>query len=84
MMTTIFVFIRAELGQAMTLAADIVDNVSHVSEVHSISGQYDLLAKFHLEKTTDIGAFVTQQVQTRPGVRETYTVITFSPFLPSA
>ena len=34
-------------------------------------------------RDADIGTFVTKQVQTRPHVRDTFTVITFSPFLPS-
>ena len=34
-------------------------------------------------KDADIGTFVTKQVQTRPHIRDTFTVITFSPFLPS-
>ncbi len=67
MMTAIFVFIKTELGYA---------------EVYSTSGQHDLLAKFNLPRDADIGTFVTKQVQTRPHVRDTFTVITFSPFLP--
>ncbi|MNT22150.1 AsnC family protein [compost metagenome] len=54
-----------------------------MSEVYSTSGQHDLLAKFQLPKDADIGTFVTKQVQTRPHIRDTFTVITFSPFLPS-
>jgi DNA-binding Lrp family transcriptional regulator len=54
-----------------------------MSEVYSTSGQHDLLAKFNLPRDADIGTFVTKQVQTRPHVRDTFTVITFSPFLPS-
>jgi len=83
MMTTIFILIKCELGKANDVAADIVDNVEGVSELYSISGQYDLLAKFHLDKTTDIGSFVTKQVQTRPGIRDTFTITTFSPFMPN-
>ena len=83
MMTAIFVFIKCELGKANDVAADMVDNVENVSEVYSTSGQYDLLAKFHLAKDEDIGTFVTTRVQTRPHIRDTFTVITFSPFLPS-
>ena len=83
MMTAIFVFIKCELGYANDVAADIVDNVEYVSECYSTSGQYDLLAKFQLPKDADIGTFVTKQVQTRPHIRDTFTVITFSPFLPS-
>ena len=43
----------------------------------------DLLAKFQLPKEMDIGTFVTKSVQTRPHIRDTFTVITFSPFLPT-
>ena len=82
MMTPIFVLIKCELGFANDVAADIVDNVDYVSEVYSTSGQYDLLAKFQLPKDLDIGTFVTKSVQTRPHIRDTFTVITFSPFLP--
>jgi uncharacterized protein with GYD domain len=64
------------------VAADMVDNVEHVSEVYSTSGQYDLLAKFQLPRDMDIGTFVTKSVQTRANIRDTFTVITFSPFLP--
>ena len=82
MMTAIFVFIKCELGKANAVAADVVDNVENVSEVYSTSGQYDLLAKFQLSRDEDIGSFVTHKVQTRPHIRDTFTVITFSPFLP--
>ena len=83
MMTAIFVFIKCELGDANDVAADIVDNVEYVSECYSTSGQYDLLAKFNLPRDMDIGTFVTKSVQTRPHVRDTFTVITFSPFTSS-
>lgn len=83
MMTAIFVFVKCELGFANDVAADLVDNVQYISEVYSISGDHDLLAKFHLPKDMDIGTFVTTQVQTRPNIRDTYTVITFSPFVPT-
>lgn len=83
MMTAIFVFIKCELGCANDVAADIVDNVEHVSECYSTSGQYDLLAKFSLPRDMDIGTFVTKSVQTRPNIRDTFTIITFSPFTPS-
>ena len=81
MMTTIFIMIKCELGKANQVAADLVDNVEGVSEVYSTSGQYDLLAKFHLTGPDDIGTFVTTQVQTRPGIRDTFTITTFSPFV---
>jgi DNA-binding Lrp family transcriptional regulator len=83
MMTTIFVMIKCELGRAHEVACDLVDNSHYVPEVFSISGEYDLLARFTLDKEVDAGAFVVRQVQTRPGIRDTHTILTFSPFTPN-
>jgi DNA-binding Lrp family transcriptional regulator len=77
---TIFVMIKCELGQTYKTAALIVDQVDEAAEVHSTSGGYDLLAKFHLDKDQDIGRFVTERIQTLPGVKDTYTITTFSAF----
>ena len=82
MMNTIFVLIKCELGTANDVAADIVDNVPNVSEVYSTSGQYDLIAKFNLDEVKDVGSFITRTVQVRDNIRETFTIMTFSPFLP--
>jgi DNA-binding Lrp family transcriptional regulator len=46
----------------------------------STSGQYDLLGKFYLDPDQDIGLFVTDRVQSLPGVKDTYTLITFNAF----
>ena len=80
-MQTIFVMVKCELGRAYDVADNAVA-VEQVSEVYSTSGQYDLLAKFQLPRDMDIGTFVTKSVQTRANIRDTFTVITFSPFLP--
>ena len=77
---TIFVMIKCELGETYKAAALIADQVYEAAEVYSTSGGYDLLAKFHLEKDQDIGRFVTERIQTMPGIKETYTITTFSAF----
>lgn len=79
-MQAIFVMIKCALGKAYTVAEALVDNIDEVSEVHSISGQYDLLAKFYLPKDADIGHFVTEKVQTLDGVADTFTLIAFKAF----
>lgn len=79
-MQTIFVMVKCELGRAYDVADAAVQEVEPVSEVYSISGQYDLLLKFHLDDEVDIGRFVTTQVQTLPGVKDTFTLITFKAF----
>jgi DNA-binding Lrp family transcriptional regulator len=77
---TIFVMIKCELGQTYKTAALIVDQVDEAAEVYSTSGGYDLLAKFHLDKSQDVGRFVTERIQTLPGIKDTYTITTFSAF----
>ena len=79
-MQTIFVMVKCELGHAYDVADAAVQNIEQVSEVYSTSGQYDLLLKFHLDDEVDIGRFVTRQVQTLPGVKDTFTLITFKAF----
>lgn len=80
-MQTIFVMVKCELGKAYEVADQAVQRVEQVSEVHSISGQYDLLMKCYLAQDTDIGRFVTEQVQTLDGVRDTFTLIAFKAFV---
>ncbi len=79
-MIPLFVMFKCELGKTYDVANDLVDNIQQVSEVHSISGEYDLLVKFYLEKDTDIGHFVANEVQTRPNIRDTYTLLAHNAF----
>jgi DNA-binding Lrp family transcriptional regulator len=79
-MQTIFVMVKCELGRAYEVADAAVQRIEPVSEVHSTSGQYDLLMKFYLSDDTDIGRFVTSEVQTLDGVKDTFTLIAFKAF----
>jgi DNA-binding Lrp family transcriptional regulator len=76
----IFVQIKCKMGQAYKVAREAADTIEQMSELYSTSGQYDLLGKFYLEAGQDIGRFVTEQLQTIDGVRDTYTLITFNAF----
>lgn len=79
-MQTIFVLVKCELGQAYKVADDAVLGVEQISELHSVSGQYDLLMKCYLTDDSDIGRFVNEQIQRIPGVRDTFTLIAFNAF----
>ncbi|MBE9606615.1 Lrp/AsnC ligand binding domain-containing protein [Acetobacteraceae bacterium H6797] len=79
-MRAIFVMIKCEMGQAYRVARQMADEIDALSEMHSISGQYDLLGKFYLEADQDIGLFVVETVQAVPGVKDTYTLQTFNAF----
>jgi len=79
-MRAIYVMIKCEMGHAYRVAQLAADSIVELSELHSTSGQYDLLGKFYLEPAQDTGLFVTERLQTIPGVKDTYTLITFNAF----
>ena len=79
-MQTIFIMIKCSLGEAYQVAGELVETVEQVSEVHSTSGQYDLLVKCYLPAGEDIGHFVTERIQTLPGITDTFTLIGFKAF----
>ena len=79
-MQTIFVMVKCDLGKAYEVADQAVLEVPQVSEVHSISGHHDLMMKCYLDDDTDIGRFVTEQLQTLPGIKDTFTLIAYKAF----
>lgn len=83
-MRAIFVQIKCQMGRAYGVAQLAADTIEELSEIYSTSGQYDLLGKFYLDEAQDTGLFVTERVQTLPGVADTYTLITFNAFASGA
>ena len=81
-MRAVFVMVKCEMGRAYGVAQTAADDIAELSEIHSISGQYDLLAKFYLDTDQDVGRFVTEKVQKLAGVKDTYTLIGFNAFTP--
>ena len=79
-MQTIFVMVKCELGKTYDVASNAVETSEQISEVYSTSGQYDLMMKCYLPDGTDIGHFVTESIQRLPGVKDTFTLITFKTF----
>lgn len=78
-MQTFFVQIKCKLGKTYEVATALAD-AEIASEIYSTAGNYDILAKFHLDDEHDIGHFVGQKVQVLPGILDTVTVITFKAF----
>lgn len=78
-MQCFFVQISAELGAAYAVADELARR-EIASEIFSTSGEYDLLAKFYIGRDEDIGRFVNEQVHDIPGIRRTYTTLTFKAF----
>ncbi len=79
-MQAVFVFVKCELGCAYAVANALIEKVEQTSEVYSISGEFDLMAKFYIPNDSDIGHFVNEQVHAITGIRDTQTIITFNAF----
>jgi len=78
-MIPFFVQIKCHLGKSYGVANALAES-EIASEIYSTAGDFDLLVKFYVDKDTDIGHFVTEKVQTIPGIADTRTIITFKAF----
>ena len=78
-MQTFFVEIKCALGRTYEVASALAA-AEIASEIYSIAGDYDILAKFYVEQDVDIGHFVGHKVQVLPGILNTRTIITFKAF----
>ena len=78
-MQTFFVEIKCALGRTYEVASALAE-AEIASEIYSIAGNYDILAKFYVSKEVDIGHFVGEKIQIIPGIVDTRTIITFKAF----
>jgi len=65
------------VGKAYGVGSEIAERVAQVWEVHSISGNYDLMLTCYLDDDVDIGHFVTQEIQTLADIQDTFTINAF-------
>jgi DNA-binding Lrp family transcriptional regulator len=78
-MVPFFVQIKCQLGKSYAVA-DALADAEIASEIYSTAGDFDLLVKFYVDPSTDIGHFVNEKVQIIPGIQDTRTIITFKAF----
>ncbi len=78
-MKTFFLQFKCELGRAYDVASALAE-AEIASEIYSTAGDYDLMAKFYIDDDVDVGHFVNEKVQIIPGIRDTFTTVTFRAF----
>ena len=78
-MKTFFVQFKCQLGKAYDVAVALAE-AEIASEIYSTAGDYDLLAKFYVDDSEDVGHFVNEKIQVIPGIRDTFTTVTFRAF----
>jgi len=79
-MKPLFVQIKCELGQTYRVAELLIDTVEETAEIYSVTGAFDLLAKFHLSNEQSFGEFVNFKLQTVPGIRDTFSLVAYRLF----
>lgn len=78
-MQCFFVHFQCQLGRAYDVAEAIADS-ELASEIFSTSGDYDLMAKFYVDDSVDIGRFVNTNLHRIEGIERTLTTLTFKAF----
>jgi DNA-binding Lrp family transcriptional regulator len=81
-MKAAFVLVKCELGKVEAVA-NLVMEQEGVSEVHSITGPFDLLVKLYAPDYDAFGDLIPGRLQRIPGVRETETLLAFRAFKPA-
>ena len=74
-MKTKFVMVKCSVTKVDQVADEIVQNV-HVAEVYTMPGEFDLLVKCNLNDDTDLRQFVTGEIRSIKGVKDTNTLDT--------
>jgi DNA-binding Lrp family transcriptional regulator len=82
-MKAAFVLVRCELGRVEQVANAIME-IDGVSEIHSITGPWDLLVKLYAPEYDAFGDLIPGRLQKVPGIRETETLLAFRAFKPTA
>ncbi len=80
-MKAAFVLVRADLGKVEQVANGIME-IDGVSEVHSITGPWDLLVKLYAPDYDQFGDIIPDRLQKVPGIRDTETLLAFRAFKP--
>src|SRR5207245_3318793 len=74
-----YILIKVERSQVREVANQLIE-LDEVSEVHSISGPYDLIAKVMVPTYDALGEAIPDKVHAMQGIRETETLIVFNVF----
>ncbi len=78
-MKAAFVLVKCELGRVTDVARAIIE-IDGVSEVHSVTGDHDLIVKLYADDYEAFGDLITGRLQRVPGIRETSTMLAYRAF----
>jgi DNA-binding Lrp family transcriptional regulator len=76
MLYRLFVLAKCDLGHAEGVGNKIAE-MTEVSEVYSVTGEYDLLIKVNFHDLAEIEHFVQDKLHRVPGLKETVTMMSY-------
>ncbi len=76
------VLVKCQLGHLEEVANALME-LEGVSEVHSITGPWDLIVKLYAPNHEAFGDLIPDQLQKIPGIRDTETLLAFRAFKPA-
>ena len=75
------VFMQLQCAPGKTYeVADALFKREIVSELYSTSGEFDLLMKFYIDESEDVGKFINQNILDIPNIVRSLTTLTFTAF----
>jgi DNA-binding Lrp family transcriptional regulator len=80
-MKAAFVMVKCAPGRLEEVANAIME-LDGVSEVHSVTGDHDLLVKLYAPTYEDFGDLIPDRLQRIAGVVDTITLLAFRAFKP--
>lgn len=75
-MISAVVLIEAEPGRVAELAEALVE-LDDVSEVYSVTGEYDLVVMVRVRRHEDLAQVVTENIARHDGIRRTHSMVAF-------
>jgi DNA-binding Lrp family transcriptional regulator len=78
-MVTSIILINVDRQKVNDVAQQLVD-MAHISEVYSVSGNYDLVAIVRVAQNDDLAELVTSQLAQVDGILKTDTMLAFKTY----
>ena len=78
-MITAIVLIHTEHGQTASVGEAVAD-IPDVSEVYSVTGEYDLVAIVRVKQYEQVAEVVPNRIAAVPGIAQTHTLMAFQHF----
>lgn len=78
-MVTSIILIHAERTKINAVAEKLIE-IEGISEVYSVSGNYDLVAIARVKSNDDVANLVTNTMYTIDGIQKTETMLAFKAF----